>query len=373
MRGYRATVHRADGSTEDVPVVVPDGFFPATATEELHHYRGSGWQNTDDDHLPAGGHAGYRVAYKTLKIIPSQDISLEWPNLRVHFAVGKLNRGGIRTPEGVPGRRPDEHVVPEHGIRLVNASGSVRYVGCPDHRLTFAAWEESPGGLRFVEILYRLPDGSPSEPAAVLRAGRAAVASLKTILDLTFGPRLLGLPLLEEIGQVFDDWHWTRRLDSLALAAESQLPLVMMPSPEFVSRVQPRLQQYQEAGDDDRRRFRLASQWYWLADAEQDPTNRFIQYWLVLESLEMETADIAPVKARLAESLDEPVSRCGEFVGRLYGVRSRLVHGNSDRVTSEQLTQVQTLARLLLLRRAGEDHPDQEIRQLRAWIADGSR
>ena len=207
------------------------------------------------------------------------------------------------------------------------------------------------------------------DPDAVLRAGRAAVAPLKTILDLTFGARMLGLPLLEEIGHVFDDWHWNRRLDSLALAAESQLPLVVMPPSDFINCLQPWAERNQEAGEVDRRRFRLASQWYWLADAQLDPVNRFIQYWVVIESLEMETTDIAPVKARLAESLNEPVSTCGQFVGRLYGIRSKLVHGNSDHVSSELLTQVQTLARLLLLRRVGEDRPEQEILQVRAWIA----
>jgi hypothetical protein len=80
-----------------------------------------------------------------LKIIPHHDIALKWPNLRVMFAVGKLNRGGMRTPDGVRSRRPDEEVVPEYGIRMVDANGSVRYIGCPDRRLTFAGWEESSG------------------------------------------------------------------------------------------------------------------------------------------------------------------------------------------------------------------------------------
>jgi len=364
---YHAKLHRADGTTEDIPVTVPDGFFTGT-TEELRYYRGGGWQNTDEAHPPAGGHPAYRVAYKTLKIIPDQDIILTWPNLRVMFGMGKLNRGGVGTPDGIPSRQPNKNVVPEYGTRVTNAGGVRWYIGCPDPRLTFAAWEESPGGLSYIEILYQLSDGADSEPEKLLRAGRAAVAPLKTILDLTFGPRLLGIPLLEEIGCVFDDWHWNRRLDSSALALESQLPLVIMQSSDFTSRLVPRIEKNQRDSETDRKRFRLASQWYWLADSQQDLVNKFIHYWIVLESLEMETSDIAPIKARLVELLNEDKALCARFVGRIYGIRCKLVHGNSDTVTNEQLDQVQTLARLLLLSRTGEDQLDQEIRQLREWV-----
>jgi hypothetical protein len=290
-----------------------------------------GWQSTDHEHPPDHGSPGYRAAYKTLKLVPSRDVQLRWPNLSINFRAGTLNRGGVRTPDGVEGRRPTHQIVPEYGTRLIEPDGTARYVGCPDRRLTFAGWEENAGGLLYVEILYRLPEGADTDAESVRRTGRAAVAPIKTMLDLAFGPRLLGLPVLEEIGEVFDDWHWSRRLDSVSLSTELQLRPQIVQAEAFIERMQRALEDNQSKVPEERRRFRLASQWYWLADAEADLVNRFVQLWLVIESLEMETTNIGPVKRRLAELLGINTDT-GPFAGRLYGIRSALVHGNSDEV-----------------------------------------
>ena len=357
--------YRAGGGREIVPVDVPENFFPGPG-DELQNYVGGGWQNVDDEHPPDCGHPGYRVAYKTLKLLPSRDVQLCWPNLRIVFGAGALNRGGMRTPDGVDGRKPSHQIVPEYGMRLTEPSGQVRYVGCPDRRLAFAAWEENLGGLLYVEILYRLPDGADAAADSVRKAGRAAVAPLKTMLDLLFGPRLLGLPLLEEIGEIFDDWHWNRRLDSVSFSTELQLRPEILKAEDFVDRIRPPLE-HNQANASEQRRFRLASQWYWLADAELDPVNRLIQLWLVIESLEMETTNIAPVKAWLGTLLGGDPG-AASFVGRLYGVRSALVHGNSSEVTTEQVQQVELLARSLLKAHMNESLPTAELEQLRRWV-----
>jgi hypothetical protein len=359
-------IQRADGDNEIVPVDIPEGFFTSLG-DQLEHYVMGGWQNTDDEHPPDHGHPGYRVAYKSLKVVPSRDIQLRWPNLSITFAAGTLNRGGVRTPEGVEGRRPNHQVVPEYGMRLIDPNGTARYLGCPDRRLTFAGWEENAGGLLYIEILYRLADGADTLADSIRRAGRAAIAPIKTMLDLAFGPRLLGLPLLEEIGEVFDDWHWSRRLDSVSLSTELQLRPEILEAQVFVERMRRALEDNQSKTPEERRRFRLASQWYWLADAEPDPVNRFVQLWLVIESLEMQTTNVAPVKRRLASLLGNNTDP-GPFVGRLYGLRSALVHGNSDEVTTEQVHQVELLARSLLKARMDESPSIEEFQRLNLWV-----
>jgi hypothetical protein len=95
-------------------------------------------QNTDDEHPPDQGHPAYHVAYKSLKMVPSRDVRLRWPNLSFAFGTGTLNRGGVRTPEWVEGRRPNHQVVPEYGMRPLAPDGAARYLGCPEPRLTFA-------------------------------------------------------------------------------------------------------------------------------------------------------------------------------------------------------------------------------------------
>ena len=359
---HEGTLHRADGTTEQVPVEIPDGFWTA-ATDNLEPYRMSGWQNVDVDHPADTGHPGYRVAYKTLKLMPTQDIEMLWPNLRVRFAVGTLNRGGVRTPDGVPTREPQHRVVPEYGMRIQEPDGRARYVGCPDRRLTFSAWEENTSGVIYVEFIYRLRDDADTDADSVRRIGRAAVAPAKTILDLLHGPRLLGLPLLEEIGEVFEDWHWNRRLDSVALATELQLRPRVVDSATFLAQVQPAMGRNQAMTETDRARFRLASQWYWLADAQADPVNRFIQYWLVVESLEMPTTNISPVKARLAEIIGDSTGTAS-FVG----IRGKLVHGNSSDVTTDELDRVRVLARVLLSSRIGNAMPA-DVERIRQWLS----
>lgn len=351
---------------EGVQVDIPRDF-SRPRQDQLDNYVGGGWQNTDDKHLPDHGRPGYRVAFKTLKLIPSRDIQLEWPNLRIVFGAGSLNRGGMRTPDGIEGRRPHHQIVPEYGMRLTDPNGSVRYIGCPDQRLAFSGWEEDVGGLFYVEILYVLPDSADRSAESVRRAGRTAVAPVKTMLDLAFGPRLLGIPLLEEIGEIFEDWHWNRRLDSVSLSTELQLRPEVLNAEDVIAHFRPIIEHNQGGTPEQRRRFRLAAQWYWLADAEPDPVNRFLQLWFVTETLEMENTNIAPVKARVAALIGGNLDP-GPFVGRLYGLRSALVHGNADIVTADQLHKVELLAYSFLKVHMGQSPSQAEIEQLRRWI-----
>ena len=367
VANYEGTVHRADGRVEKFPVDMPEGFWNPGA-DALEFYRGSGWQNVDEEHPEGGGKPAYRVAYKTLRLVPTQDISLVWPNLQVKFRVGELNCGGFQTPEGIPSRKPNMQVVPEYGIRIPRMDGAPHYLNCPNPNMGFAAWERNIKALTYVEIIRLVEESTSESPDDMLNDGRAGVAPIKTILDLAFGPRLLGLPLLEEIGEVFEDGHWNRRLDSVRLGTELQLRPTWIDASEFLERLRPRIENNQSLSEVERRRFRLASQWYWLADAEVDGANRFIHYWLVIESLEMETKNIGPVKDRLVVLLGQDTERVRNFVGQLYATRGSLVHGNLLQVTKEQLERVEALARLLLLARIGDFQSEQELQLIRSWV-----
>jgi hypothetical protein len=104
-----------------------------------------------------------------------------------------------------------------------------------------------------------------------------------------------------------------------------------------------------ERDDEDRGRLRIASQWYWRADADGDPVMRFLGYWLCVEALELsDSANISPVKRRVASLLQVEQARIATGVGRLYGLRSSLAHGKVRHVNAESLDDVMGLAVPLL-------------------------
>jgi hypothetical protein len=101
--------------------------------------------------------------------------------------------------------------------------------------------------------------------------------------------------------------------------------------------------------EDERRRLRLASSWYWRADADPEPTTRFLSWWLAIEALEMpRTTDIRPVRARLADLLGTATEHWVDPVGRLFGLRSRLVHGELEAAGPAAVVLVEKIARVLL-------------------------
>jgi len=93
------------------------------------------------------------------------------------------------------------------------------------------------------------------------------------------------MPITEEAGETFDDWHWNRRLNTGLVSAESQAAMRQLEAGTITNEIVPLIEQYQDLPDNERRRLTLACQWYWRADAETDQTTRFISWWLVVESL----------------------------------------------------------------------------------------
>jgi hypothetical protein len=294
-----------------------------------------------------------------LRILPFPALSMIWENLRLTLANGDVERGGMRVPTGIPGRNARHVVIPEHG-RVVDAPGGSAYMSCPDLTMGVAGWEETVRAVSYLELVY-VPDPPSAltgddavEPTyeELLVRGRAGVAALKTLLDLAMGPRLLAMPLTEEVGETFDDWHWNRRLYTGLFTAESQAQFRHVQAQETADLIGPLIERHQDLDPEQRRRLTLASQWYWRADADIDTTTRFIAWWLVVESLEMvETTDIRPVRERLGELTGVPQDDWREPLGRLFGLRSRLVHGEADTVPANAAALVELIAKTLLTAR----------------------
>jgi hypothetical protein len=103
--------------------------------------------------------------------------------------------------------------------------------------------------------------------------------------------------------------------------------------------------------EEERRRLFLACQWYWRADAEPDRVTRYIDWWVIVECLDMpEPTNLRAIRRRLAALFNTDEGRWGD-VGRLYQRRNDLVHGNDWEVPDQQLQQVELLARVLLTSR----------------------
>jgi hypothetical protein len=186
------------------------------------------------------------------------------------------------------------------------------------------------------------------------RRDRTAVAPLLALLEFEFGSRLLSTRLTEEVGEAFDDWHWVRRIYTGNVYAESQAAFVHQSGQDFLDRARPLLEASMDLPPEERARLRLASRWYWMVQEEIDPTVAFLQWWMIVETLEMpRTTDVRPVSVRIASLLGCDVAAVKPVVGRLFGLRSRLVHGEERGATAEQLQAVEVVARLLLGARSG--------------------
>lgn len=114
----------------------------------------SAWQQVDEKHAANTGSPAYRVVYKTLKIIPFPSVELKWPNLKIHFYCGDVERGGIKFEGSIPGRREDQSIIPESG--RIYDYGQVRptYIRCPNLNFHAAAWEETVKAVSAVEIIW---------------------------------------------------------------------------------------------------------------------------------------------------------------------------------------------------------------------------
>ncbi len=313
------------------------------SARDIDRFVFSAWQRTDEAHQPEAGQLAYRIVFKTLRYVLA-DFVICFPNLVVRFGHGKIERGGVRLGSAIPGRRRAEWYLPEKG-RLVGERVK-RYEPDPPLNYEFQAWEETIEDVFYVEMILVCDS---NERAARLVEGRRNLASLKTLLELQFGPRLLGLVLAEEIGELHPDGYWTRSIGSDSLANEwsfdvqgSDLNVLREFNDKLVARQMARTEA-------DRRRLRLACDWYWSATHADEPVTEYLHLWFVVEALAMpDTTNIAPAKARLASALGGTPADWS-LVGRHFGRRGRLVHGQDERsVDAVALAELRDLVEVLL-------------------------
>jgi hypothetical protein len=93
-------------------------------------------------------------------------------------------------------------------------------------------WEDEVHDAWYIEFILH---SNETEPAARLGEGRRRLAPLRTMLDLHFGRRLLGVLLTEELGEVHNDGHWSRQLSSDAVASETYLPVGAVTNEDLLS------------------------------------------------------------------------------------------------------------------------------------------
>lgn len=210
--------------------------------------------------------------------------------------------------------------------------------------------------VRFVEMILVCEE---TDPNARIAEGRRNLASLKTMLELRFGPRLLGLLLAEEIGELHDDGHWARTIVSGRLTNEWSLDTQMADQAALKGFNDGPLARQMGRPQSDRLRAKLACDWYWSAIHAEEPVTEYLQLWFVVEAIAMpDTTNIAPVKSRLVDALGGKHENW-ELVGLLFGKRGSLVHGADEQdIDDDSLAQLRNLVEVLLCLEFGLEDPE---------------
>jgi hypothetical protein len=304
-----------------------------------------GWQNIDEQHPAGDGRPAYRIVFKTLRVVV-KPAAIEFPNLRLMTGQGTVSRGGMRLGPAVQARRPDHWMLQEFG-RLVPEGDVWRYQPDPPLNYEFRAFEEEVADVFWLEMIIHTDADKPAEQ---LVEGRERLATLKTMLDLRFGPRLLGLVLTEETGRVFDDWHFNRWAGSQLVGNEWQLDVYAVTAEELVDWNNTDLSRFMARPLEKKLRLRLATDWYWSAIHDGDPVRQYIALWFVVEVLLMpDSTNIRPIREFLAQHVGGAESDWANFVGRHFGRRSRIVHGEDERqVEASDLTSLRELVEAIL-------------------------
>jgi hypothetical protein len=328
-----------------------------------------GWQGTDDEHPPDGGTPAYRAVYKTLKtFLP--EVSMNWPNLIMRAGAGSVARGGFKRPDALPLRREGQSLLPQPGTTIIEGS-AMTFHPSETRNYEFMAWEEAVEGLFFVEFILHTTEERADRR---LTEGRSKLASLKTLIELSFGPRVLGALVTEGLGEVFPDGHFNRSLASEAIGNEWQMGLAAVTLEQFSAWTNTKLASLLDCSREDKDRTNLACEWYWRSTQTSDLVTEYLELWFVVEVIAMpDTTDVRYVRERLAAAFGPSEQAWQEFVGRHYGRRSKLVHGAAKREMKErEVESLRDLVQALLELEFGIDNPERasSLRQ-RAGIDPG--
>lgn len=325
-----------------------------------------GWQMADDQHPPGGGRPAYRLVHKTLRTIVVPEVRLEMPNLLVNFINGDVTVGRPIFHGTLGSRKSGHFIVPEWGSVTSDREKGFQYEYTVNRNVHVQAEQETYPTCNHVEVLYVLNDGVSSEYEASMSAGRAGIAPFTAMLDLSYGERLLGPLLTEEVGEVFDDWHWNRRLGGRTVALESQANMKMLSGQQLSDSLRAAVDRQLGLADESRASLRVAAQWYWEAESQSDPGLAFASYWLVLEALELgQNANIRPLRVAFSAMLDFDENDIKVPIGRLYGQRSALLHGDVRAVDENQVARIRTLATALLHKHLFGAVPDDRVKEVR--------
>ncbi len=326
----------------------------------IEFLQASGWQRSDQEHPPGHGNLGYRAVYKTLKLIPFPNINLSWPNLRVRMVVEKVELGGFNVKGNViPSIFPNRLLLPEY-IEIRQNSNSISYHGEINLKWEFAGYEEEFPMSGIVEMLLEM---EISDEEDIISEGRRRLSPILTILDFVYGERLIGALITEEVVELFPDGHWNRKMISPSVGSESQLDMIKIENSQ-IEQMKKSIEIYQNCGDSGRKNIALATDWFWKSERESDRIDKFIQLWICLESLEMPTTNIKPICERLTIITNEDYNFWKEPIGRLFGKRSDLVHGNSNKVDEYEILILRGIAKILLANRLGEIENSELVQEL---------
>jgi hypothetical protein len=361
-KGYR--FGRED--IKDGRIQAPEGFF-ALRDELPDWYRWSGWLWEDEDHPRGTGAPAYRVVYKTIRVPIIGRLNLIWPNLTVRMWHGSVRVGRSMVNPSHKWRKDGHAVVPEWGTVSDTPTG-VEYAVVRASSPTLGADEEEYTDGSFIEFVLQITPGKPNEQIA---EGRRKLASLMTVIDLSFGRRLLGVPLTEEIGEVFEDGHFNCWPQSSLIGLESLTTVRPVSAQhELKAWAESVIGRHMERPESERVRLNLAAEWYRLAESTIDPVLEFIYMWLSIEVLAMpNTSNIRPLRERLAEGLGGSEQDWRQLVGRLYGTRSNIVHGAQRSVDPHELENLRDIVEALFELELGWIARDRRSRLLGATRA----
>lgn len=257
---------------------------------------------------------------------------MKWPNLILRFGHGTVERGGVELGEAIQTRRERQWILPQPGTTEVKGQ-TMTFVPSENKNFEFRAWQEEIEGLFYVELILHT---SEDQPDRRLAEGRRRLGYLKTLIELSFGPRILGAQLTEELGELFEDGHFNRNLRSELLGHEWQMDFAAVEPHELKAWGRHPLGTLVTRSLEDRERISLACDWYWRSTQTSDLVTEYIELWFVVEAVAMpDTTDIRPVRERLAAAFGGEQRDWAELVGRHYGRRSKLVHAETRREVDE--------------------------------------
>jgi hypothetical protein len=330
----------------------------------IEFLKASFWQRSSPQHPGGTGKQGYRVIYKTLKLIPIPTINLSVANLRVRMVVEKVEAGGVRVKgETFPTLYPNNLLLPEQ-IEIERDGKTITFHGKTNMHWHFEPYEEELPMYGIVELFLEMDEENEDN---FLSEGRRRISPILAILDLVFGERLIGSLITEEIVELFPDGHWNRKVISPLVGSESQLDMMKIEVSQ-IEQMKISVEALGKLGDVEWKKVALAADWFWKSERKSerksDAIDKFIELWICLEALEMSDTDIKPISEKLATITTENYDFWKKPIGRLFGKRSDLVHGKSNEIEKNEVVILRGIVKILLANTLGKvEDPDlvQEI------------